>query len=164
MPQIDFTTEVQQGPLPAGFQINLESDYIALVGANNAAKTSILQILFKKYWNERDAKNKQTTCFILPEQIFVHTNTETGGRTLEQYNQELAGTIGNGNTNKSYVAPQGPASSELPKFLLNHWNFYQQLGRLNTFFRYFELPEFTLDGPQEIKFEVVQIAVQGSGL
>ncbi len=55
-------------------------------------------------------------------------------------------------------------SSELPKLLLNHWNFYQQLGRLNSYFRHFGLPEFALDGPQEIKFEYVQVAVQGSGL
>jgi hypothetical protein len=89
---------------------------------------------------------------------------QTGVRTLEMYNNDLTSTFGGNNTNKSYAGLQGPQSSELPKLLLNYWNFYQQLGRLNIYFRYFGLPEFTLDGPQEIKFEDVQVAVQGSGL
>lgn len=164
MPEIDFTIDSQQGPLPGGFNIHLEGDYITLVGANNAAKSSILQTIFSKFWNQRNAKNKNETCFILPERIFVHTTTETNGRTFELYNQDLKGTIGNGNTNKSYVGPTGPSSSDLPKFLLNHWNFYKQIGKLNSYFGYFGLPEFILEGPQEIKFEDVQVAVQGSGL
>src|SRR6266446_2922506 len=165
MPQIDFTTEYQQGPIPVGFQINLEGDYIVLVGANNAAKTSILQALYRKFWNRANAKGKHESCLILPERIFVDTNTQAGNRTLEIYNQELTNTIGGNNANRSYHAPNfGPMSSDLPKLLLNHWNFYQQLGRLNSYFRHFGLPEFTLDGPQEVKFEDVQVAVQGSGL
>ena len=165
MPSISFTTESQQGPLPTGFEINLEGDYIVLVGANNAAKTSILQALFRKFWNQVNAKNKHEICIILPERIFVDTTTQSGTKTLEIYNNELTGSIGSGGNNRSYHAPNyGPMSSELPKLLLNHWNFYEQLGRLNTYFRYFDLPEFALDGPQEIKFEEVQVAMQGSGL
>ncbi len=165
MPQIVFTTDNPQGPLPPGFQINLEGDYIVLVGANNAAKTSILQALFRKFWNQMNTKGKHETCLILPERLFVETTTQTGSRILENYNHELTAIIGANNTNRSYHAPNiGPMSSELPKLLLNHWNFYQQLSRLNSYFRHFGLPEFTLDGPQEIKFEDVQVAVQGSGL
>ena len=165
MSQIAFTTDSPQGPLPTGFQINLEGDYIVLVGANNAAKTSILQALFRKFWNQINAKSKYETCLILPERIFVDTNTQTGVRTLEHYNADLTSTIGPNNANKSYHTSNiGPQSSELPKLLLNHWNFQKQLVRFNSYFRHFDLPEFTLDGPQDIKFEDVQVAVQGSGL
>src|SRR6266700_7187547 len=102
MSQIAFTTDSPQGPLPTGFQINLEGDYIVLVGANNAAKTSILQALFRKFWNQINAKSKYETCLILPERIFVDTNTQTGVRTLEHYNADLTSTIGPNNANKSY--------------------------------------------------------------
>lgn len=165
MPQIAYTAEWQQGPLPAGFPINLEGDYIALVGANNAAKSSILQAIFRKFWNQRNANNKVETCLILPERIFVDTTTQVGSRTLEEYNSDLASTIGGNNANRSYNATNvGPQSSELPRLLLNHWSFYRQPSRLNAYFQHFGLPEFDLDGPQQIKFEDVLVAVQGSGL
>lgn len=164
MQPIDFTLDANQGPLPVGFHINLVGDYIALVGANNAAKTSILQAIFKKLWNSLNSNNKYETCLILPERIFVHTSTETGGDTFENYNSQLAQTIGNGSANRSYVNLQSPPSSNLPKLLLNHWNFVEQYHRMNTFFRHFNLPEYNLEGAQEIKFDNVQVAVQGSGL
>ena len=164
MPQINFRIESNQGPLPKDFHINLEGNYIALVGANNAAKSSILQAIFKKFWNQQNAKNKCETCLILPERIFVHPTTETGGNTLEWYNGQLQGTIGTNSANRSYAGLQGPSSSDLPKFLLNHWSFMRQLDKLNFYFQYFGLPQFDLDGPQEIKFEEVNIAVHGSGL
>lgn len=165
MQKIAFETESQQGPINAGFQVNLEGNYVALVGANNAAKTSILQAIFKKFFNQTNSKGRHRTCLILPERIFVDTTTQTGLRTLEQYNGELAGTIGGGNANRSYQFPNyNPFSSELPKLLLNHWNFVEQYHRINTYLQYFGLQEFILNGPQEISFEDIQVAVQGSGL
>ncbi len=165
MPPIDFTLGQDQGPLKNGFHINLVGDYITLVGANNAAKSSILQAIFKKFCNQHNSKNKVETCLILPERIFVHPSTETGGNTLENYNSQLASTIGNGNTdNKSYASFQGPASSDLPRFLLNHWSFVKQVNKLNSYLAYFDLPPFDLDGPQAIKFEEIGVIVQGSGL
>ena len=132
MPQINFRIESNQGPLPKDFHINLEGSYIALVGANNAAKSSILQAIFKKFWNQQNAKNKCETCLILPERIFVHPTTETGGNTLEWYNGQLQGTIGANSANRSYAGLQGPSSSDLPKFLLNHWSFGNASGLLAT--------------------------------
>jgi AAA domain, putative AbiEii toxin, Type IV TA system len=164
MAQIAFDTEWPQGPLPVRFQINLEGEYVALVGANNAAKSSILQAIFRKFGNTRNGKNKCETCLILPERIFVHTSTETGGDTLENYNGQLAQTIGNNHANRSYVSLQGPSSSNLPKLLLNHWNLVEQYHRMNSFFRYFGLSEYVLEGAQEIKFDDIAVAVQGSGL
>lgn len=164
MAQIAFDTEWAQGPLPPRFPIYLEGDYIALVGANNAAKSSILQAIFRQYWNQRNGKNKCETCLILPERIFVHTSTETGGDTLENYNAQLAQTIGNGNANRSYVNLLGPSSSNMPKLLLNHWNLVEQYHRMNSYFRHFDLPEYILEGAQEIKFEDIAVAVQGTGL
>jgi AAA domain, putative AbiEii toxin, Type IV TA system len=164
MAQIDFTLDAQQGPLPGGFHIDLEGDYIALVGANNAAKSSILQAIFKKFFNRANSRGKFDTCLILPERIFIETTTQTGSRTLEGYNLDLQSTV-SGNANRSYNATNiGPQSSELPKLLLNHWNFVQQYHRINSYLQHFGLPQFILDGPQEIKFEEVQVSVQGSGL
>src|SRR5258708_38140835 len=94
MPLIDFNTDTNQGPLPQGFHVNLEGTYVTLVGANNAAKSSILQAIFKKHSNRYNARSKSDTCLILPERIFVHPTTETAGITLENYNNQLASTIG----------------------------------------------------------------------
>ena len=159
MGQIDFTLDAQQGPLPGGFHIDLEGDYIVLVGANNAAKSSILQAIFKKFFNRVNSRGKFDACLILPERIFIETTTQTGSRTLEGYNLDLQSTI-SGNANRSYNATNiGPQSSELPKLLLNHWNFVQQYHRINSYLQHFGLPQFILDGPQEIKFEDVQVSV-----
>ena len=47
IPEINFELTFQIGPLEAGFRVNLEGNYIVLVGPNNAAKTSILQAIFR---------------------------------------------------------------------------------------------------------------------
>src|SRR6266568_1695324 len=119
MPQITFTTQSQQGPINAGFTIDLSGDYIALVGENNSGKSSILQCIFKRCATNGTPQNIDNVCFLLPDRIYVDTNTQVGGRTLDTYNSDLANTISN--NNRPYNAPNnGPASSELPKLLLNH--------------------------------------------
>ena len=163
MPVISFTLENQQGPLPARFQMNLEGDYIALVGENNSGKSSILQCIFKRCFTNNSPQNIDNVCFLLPDRIYVDTNTQVGGRTLAQYNQDLANTIG-GN-NRGYNAPNnGPFSSELPKLLLNHTDFEEQLGRLRRLLIYFGFPQSRIQGPQEVTFQGISVMFQGSGL
>src|SRR5712692_6947731 len=118
MPEINFELTAQQGPLKAGFKVHLEGKYIVLVGANNSAKTSLLQAIFKKYAPASNLQQPKTeTCLILPERIYVDTTVQPGGNTLETYNYQLASTIGF--LNRSYRTwVLEPASSELPKLLL----------------------------------------------
>jgi ABC-type Mn2+/Zn2+ transport system ATPase subunit len=81
MPQINITTQSQQGPITEGFTIDLNGDYIALVGENNSGKSSILQCIFKKC-SSGDPYNLENVCFLLPDRIYVDVNTQVGGRTL----------------------------------------------------------------------------------
>ncbi len=162
MPRIAFTTQSQQGPITAGFTIDLSGDYIALVGENNSGKSSILQCIFKKCASG-DPYNLDNVCFLLPDRIYVDINTQVGRQTLDAYNSELANTIAS--NNRPYNAPgNGPASSELPKLLLNHTDLQEQLGRLDVFLEYFGFPQPRIRRAQEVHFDNVSVMFQGSGL
>ena len=163
MPQITFAPQSQQGPITAGFTIDLDGDYIVLVGENNSGKSSILQSIFKKCLTDNTPQNMNNVCLLLPDRIYVDTNTQVGGRILTHYNQELANTI-SGN-NRGYNAPSnGPLGSELPKLLLNHTDLYEQLGSLLNLLDYFGFPRSRIQGPQEVTFENISVMFQGSGL
>src|SRR2546428_224615 len=99
MPAISFATDNLQGAVPAGFQIDLNGDYIVLTGENNAGKSSVLQLLFKRCAGNSYPVPLNQVCLILPDRMYVDVNTNTG-RILENYNAELANSIG-GN-NRSY--------------------------------------------------------------
>ncbi len=161
MPEISFTTENQQGAIPAGFQINLNGDYIVLTGENNAGKSSLLQLLFKRCTGRSYPVPLNQVCLILPDRMYVEVSTNTG-RTFENYNRELANSIDV--NNRSYQAPNTPASNELPKLLLHHTSFLKQTAKLLDYFEYFNLPPFDLRGMQEVIFEEIQVIFQGSGL
>lgn len=163
MPPISFTTEGQQGIIPQGSLIELVGNYIVLVGENNSGKSSLLQLLFKRCGRGDFPYNLEQVCFILPDRMYVDITTETRGRTLINYNNELSNSIG-GN-NRSYQNPgTNPISSELPKLLLSHTDFLDQAGKLRDYFRYFGLPSFEIRGAQEVIFKNIQVVFQGSGL
>src|SRR5438309_8554488 len=163
MPQIAITTQSQQGPITAGFKIDIDGDYIVLVGENNTGKSSILQCIFKKGVTDNTAQYTDNVCLLLPDRIFVDTDTQVGGRTLIPYNQQLADSI-SGN-NRGYNAPNNiPMSSELPKLLLNHTDLHGQLGELLKLLDYFGFPQSRIQGPQAITFQNVSVIFQGSGL
>jgi hypothetical protein len=163
MPQISFTTDSLQGAIPQGTAIDLNGDYIVLVGENNAGKSSLLQLLFKRSGQQDVRYSLDQACLILPDRMYVDVNTQMGGRTIGQHNDELARSIG-GN-NRSYQQPNGsPMSSELPKLLLNHTDFLNQAGKLRDFFTFFGLPSFDIRGAQEVIFKNINVIFQGSGL
>jgi predicted ATP-dependent endonuclease of OLD family len=161
MSEISFTTDNKQGAIPAGFPIYLDGNYIVLTGENNAGKSSLLQLLFKRCTSNTPVPFNQV-CLILPDRMYVDVNTNTG-RRLEDYNIDLANSI-SGN-NRSYHAPNiPPMSSDLPKLLLHHTSFLKQANKLLDYFEYFNLPQFDLRGTQEVIFEEIQVIFQGSGL
>src|SRR5258708_9403614 len=130
---------------------------------NNAGKSSILQCIFKRCASHSAPYNVDNVCFLLPDRIYLDTNTQVGVRTLVIFNQELANTISV--NNKGYnVANNGPFSSELPKLLLNHTDLHEQLGRLLTLLDYFGFPRSRIQGPQEVTFGNISVMFQGSGL
>lgn len=162
MPPINFVTQSQQGPITSGFTIDLIGDYIVLVGENNAGKSSVLQCIFKKCVSG-EPYNLDNVCLLLPDRIYVDVNTQVGGRTLLNYNSELAGTISS--NNRGYSVPNNtPMSHELPKLLLNHTDLYEQLGRLLVFLEYFGFPQSRIRRAQEVTFDDVSVMFQGSGL
>jgi len=162
MPPINFSTQSQQGPLHAGFTIDLVGDYIVLVGENNAGKSSILQCVFKKCASG-EPYNLDNVCLLLPDRIYVDVNTQVGGQLLSAYNQGLANTISE--NNRGYNTPgNGPPSSELPKLLLNHTDLYEQLGRILILLEYFGFPRSRIRRAQEVTFDDVSVMFQGSGL
>src|SRR5207237_724654 len=115
-------------------------------------KSSILQSVFKKCATDGTPQPIDNICLLLPDRIFVDTNTQVGGRILQHYNGELASTISN--NNRGYNAPNNsPLSSELPKLLLNHTNLYEQLGSLLKLLDYFGFPQSRIQGPQEVTFQ-----------
>ncbi len=161
MLETTFITEFVQGPIPAGFPIQLEGNYIVLIGSNDSGKTSLLNALFRKNVNTQ-IKGKTQICLIRPDRINIDAATQTGTRTLEQYNFELANAI-EGN-NRSYQAMVGPNSGELPKLLLNHKDFIEQVRKFNSYLEYLGLPKFEIHGAQEVSFDQLQIIFHGSGL
>src|SRR5260370_12793057 len=161
MPEISFTTDNQQGAIPAGFQVQLNGDYIVLTGENNAGKSSLLQLLFKRSTGHSIVIPIDHVCLILPDRMYVDLDTKSN-RTLEAYNVDLANIISG--TNRSYQQHTNPLGSELPKLLLHHTSFLKQTAKLLDYFEYFGLPAFDLVGAQEVVFEKIQVIFQGSGL
>src|SRR5260370_21431078 len=105
MPEISFTTDNQQGAIPAGFQVQLNGDYIALTGENNAGKSSLLQLLFKRSTGHSIRIPLDHVCLILPDSMYVDLDTKSN-RTLEAYNVDLANILSG--TTRSYQQPTNP--------------------------------------------------------
>ncbi len=163
MPQIQFIMNTPQGPLPNGFQINLEGGYITLVGANNSAKTSLLNAIFKQFYQDYAEGGKSKICLLLPERIYVDASAQPQGFSIEQYNQQLSNAISGSNKNYHTWDNSLPVSM-LPKMLLNHTDFLEQVRKLNAFLEYLGFSKVKLQGNQDMIFEQVQVIFQGSGL
>ena len=141
MLETTFTTEFEQGPIPTGFPIHLEGTFIVLIGPNGAGKTSLLYALFRK--NVEQLIDGKTQVCLIEAGIYRDTTMLPHGRTLEQYNAELAKALREG------VRSDRPNSNELPKLLLNHSNNTLQLQKLKSYFEYLGLSEFELQKEQD---------------
>jgi ABC-type multidrug transport system ATPase subunit len=78
-----FTTEFEQGPIPAGFHIHLEGDFIVLIGPNNSGKTSLLHALLRKNIGEK-TEEKTQVCLINTGG-YTHPFAQASVPKLEQY-------------------------------------------------------------------------------
>jgi hypothetical protein len=157
-----ISTPGRYGALQEGFSIELpDSGYVVLTGSNNSGKSAILQLAFNQLFTEEPFGSGRIA-LLLPERTYVQTSTETGGRTLEAYNQELrdqlAGAI------LGYDGPKGPSANELPRLLLNHSDLLPQFERLNRYLVRLGLPNISLKGSQQVHFENIAVQFQGSGL
>lgn len=141
MLETTFTTEFEQGPIPAGFPIHLEGNFIALIGPNGSGKTSLLYALFRK--NIEKLIDGKTQVCLIEAGIYRDTTTLPHGRTLEQYNTELAKALREG------VKSDRPNSTELLKLLLNHADPALQFQKLNSYLEYLGLPEFDIQREQD---------------
>lgn len=135
--QTTFTTELRYGPIPIGFPIHLEGKYIAIIGRNASGKTCLLNALFHKNQGAK-AEGKTQVCFIGATN-HISPLVQLHKRTLEQYNEELAKAIEEGNGRRHI-----PDSSELVNLLLNHNDFTKQVQKLNDYYEYLGLPEYAI--------------------
>lgn len=156
------TDQKEFGPLKPGFTFDLEEGYQVLVGENNSGKSAIIQLIFKKLAREISEFDLNKVCLVLPERNFVDISTETGTRTLENHNVELSNAMSR--TILNYSTYQSPPKSELPKLLLTHDNFMDQVTKLSLYLEKLNLPRPVIGQAQHMRFEDIEIVFQGSGL
>src|SRR5260370_1733577 len=142
MLETTFITEFVQGPIPAGFPIHLEGNFIVLIGPNGAGKTSLLYVLFRK--NVENHVNGKTQVCLIQAGVYVDSTALPHGRTLEQYNTELAKAI-----REEVRRDHRPNPNELPKLLLNHADPTSQFQKLNGYLEYLGLPKFEIQREQD---------------
>jgi len=150
------------GPLQSNFNFELEDGYSALVGANNAGKSAILQFIFRSLMGDA-AFGPDRVCLILADRPHLATTTETGGRQLAAYNNDLLGQL-TGSGLLPYSTYSQPQREELARLLLNHTNFHHQLNTLEGLLDRLGLPRLALRANQAVHFDEIQGFFQGSGL
>jgi hypothetical protein len=150
------------GPLQQTFQFGLEDGSSALLGANNSGKSAILQLIFRSLLGQGQF-GPDRICLILADPPHLAPTTETGGRTLATYNQELGSQI-SANNLLGYSTYSQPMREELARLLLNHTNFHHQLNKLETLLDRLSMPALTLRANQAVHFGDVAGYFQGSGL
>jgi ABC-type multidrug transport system ATPase subunit len=152
------------GPLQPNFSLTLpRTGYHVLVGPNNFGKSSILQFIFT--WAARVAGSEiggDRVALLLPDREFVNPTTQTGGRTLGAWNNDLMGQIASAPL--LYDQTRGAPRNELLSVLVNHKDFLAQANRLLGFLDALGLPKPVLIGNQQINFENIVVYSQGSGL
>jgi len=156
------TSTNQYGPLQPNFTFDLEDGYTVLIGRNNSGKSAILQLLFSKLVLHTQEVGPDKICLLLPERIFVDVSTETAGRTLRSHNSEFAEKIKPHPL--QYHKYSSPSKSELPKLLLSHTDFINQVNTLTNYLSRFGFHPMVLRQKQEISFKDIAIILQGSGL
>jgi ABC-type multidrug transport system ATPase subunit len=151
----------QYGALHDAFHFDLEDGYTVLVGPNNAGKSALLHIIYRTLL-EKDGLGLPRVAMVLTERAYVEPTTQTGTRTLQNWNEELVPYL-RGQPLQYGSNQGGPPRSELLRLLM-HGDFIAQYEAINELLIRFGLRPFRLSGPQELRFEELGVYVQGSGL
>lgn len=153
----------QYGALQAGFQYDVRSGYTALVGPNNAGKSSLLQAIFRTLANDDTAAGLDGVALILPDRQFVEPTTQTSGMTLREWNNNLLPQLRALPLPHGSSAP-GPNRPALARVLM-HGSFVQQNIAMNRLLKRVGLRSFDLRDDQTIHFDDnVPVFQQGTGL
>jgi energy-coupling factor transporter ATP-binding protein EcfA2 len=152
----------QYGPLQANFSYDVRSGYTALVGANNAGKSALLQLIFRSLMGDEEAAGPGGIALILPDRDYVQPTTETGGFNLWTWNSQLLSQVG-GQPLTYGAAPSGPGRADLTRVLMDG-DFISQNLAVNELLERLGLAPFVLKEGQQIHFEEVLVHLQGSGL
>jgi hypothetical protein len=156
------TASEQYGPLQPNFQYDMRTGYTALVGPNNAGKSSLLQLIFRTLMGDQSAAGPERIAFIPPDREYVQPSTETGGRSLSMWNSALLGEVGAQPIGFGEGAT-GPPRSELTRVLM-HGSFVKQNIAMNELLVRLGLREFDLGDAQRIHFNNMAVYIQGSGV
>jgi ATPase subunit of ABC transporter with duplicated ATPase domains len=151
------------GRLQQGFSFELESGYRVLAGPNNSGKSSILQLIFSQLLQLPDF-GADGVVLVLPEREFAQPSTETGGRSLNNFNNELSSQNSLTASPIIYDNPRAPNQSELARLLLTHTDYLSQVDQLNRFLERLGFPRLVLRTAQLAHFDDVPIQFQGTGL
>lgn len=155
------TGSTPYGPLQAEFHYDARYGYTALVGPNNAGKSSLLQLIFRTLHGDGEF-GAERIALILTDRDYVDATIQPGSRTLSQWNSELVQNF------RSHPLGHagghvGPARSELPRLLM-HGNLLGQIRSINKLLARLGLPTFEVRGAQELSFGAVSLFFQGTGL
>jgi hypothetical protein len=156
------TGDSSYGPLQAQFDFFVPDGYGVLVGANNSGQSALLQLAFRTAFDDPGV-GAGRVCLILPDRTQLSASTETGGRSLEDYNSDLVGWV-RATDPLSYENLVGPSRGELARALLNHTDFEHQLQDLQGLLGRLGLPRLVLRASQRLHFGDVPGQFQGSGL
>jgi len=157
-----FATPNRFGPLNEGFSFQVNEGLTSLVGLNDSGKSALLQLAFINLFDNGEY-GAGRICLLLPERMYVLSSTETGGRSLEQFNTELRTAIGN--TLIPYEDYSfGPSRRELPRLLLNHTDYQKQLQILTDYLGKLGMSNLVLRGSQLAHFENIAVQFHGTGL
>lgn len=149
------------GPLQAGFQFDLAHGYQVLTGANNSGKSTLLQLTFVQWLQDRLGDHDDVV-LLLPDRTHIFGPNETGGRTLQPYNVELQTALRSGPLPFEQQAP--PYRNELFRLLMSHADFIRQVQALNEYLAALRLPTLVVGQRFVMNFRNLAAYAQGSGM
>jgi ABC-type cobalamin transport system ATPase subunit len=150
------------GAMKPGTSWTVPAKYASLVGANNSGKSTLLQYAFVAAMNDVNVGSRRV-CYIPADRFAVFPTTQVGGRTLENWNDDMVANVRSGPMayGQSFAGPQ---RSELYALLLQSDDYLAQLQRLDTYLPRLGFESMRLRGAQTAHFGEIQAVQQGSGL
>lgn len=158
---ISLNDQDQYGPIKIGFTLDSRSGYNVLVGENDIGKSAILQLAFRQAIR---SLGRDKVCYIPPDRDHVEITTETGSRSLVDYNGTLYDGVLNGGPVQYGSGEMGGRRSELPRLLLTHSDFIEQVNKVNEYSKKLDLPLLRIPARQTPTFQDIALHYHGTGL